>query len=224
MPTPAGSAASPRYAIAWPVWLAAIALAALLIAYPPFNVISKKEVAANRAALAGADAFDPAVFAERFWSDKLQPAAATAPDLAPVLSALRNDPAAAVETHARSVGLGGTAYFFLKGGGRVTAVERSRILVEIDGAVIALRTGPVFGNAVRDGTGLIDVNEVPGLTEFNALSAELNRLLEQRIQPALTAAVVGSTIQFSGCAEAPQSLPAGRPLLTFIPVHVEVKP
>jgi hypothetical protein len=77
---------------------------------------------------------------------------------------------------------------------------------------------------VRDGCGLLDVNQVPGLAEFNALSAELNRLVEARVQPPLKTVAVGATITFAGCAEAPESLPAAGPLLTFIPVTAEVTP
>jgi predicted lipoprotein len=129
-----------------------------------------------------------------------------------------------VQTHGHRVGLGNAAYYFARGSGLVTAVERNRILVEISGAVVAIRTGPVFGNSVRDGCGLLDVNDVPGLAEFNALSAELNRLVEERVQPALKGATVGATLTFAGCAEAPETLPAGGPLLTFIPVQVELAP
>ena len=65
---------------------------------------------------------------------------------------------------------------------------------------------------------------MPGLTEFNALSAELNRLIEERVQPALKSVAVGATIRFAGCAEAPESLPASGPLFTLIPVQAEVLP
>ena len=58
-------------------------------------------------------------------------------------------------------------------------------LPEAESEIIAVRTGPVFGNTVREGTGLLDVNNFPGLQEFNALSAELNALIEKSVLPAL---------------------------------------
>lgn len=216
----------PRRAIPWaPLTAAAIALV-LLGLYPPFRVVSKRPApgATPGAAAAHPGAFAPAAFAERFWSTQLQPAAAQAPELAPILAALRRDPAEASRAHARRVGLGSAAYYFARGSGRIAAIERSRVIVEIDGARVALRTGPVFGNVVRDGCGLLDVNQVPGLAEFNALSAELNRLVEERVQPVLRAAAVGATLRFAGAAEAPEALPADGPLLTLVPVHAEVLP
>jgi predicted lipoprotein len=209
----------------WPIVVALVALVGLLIAFPPFHVVSQR-ARAEAASAAAAQAFDPAAFAATFWEAKLQPAARHAPALAPLLADLRRDPAAAVERHGRRVGLGSAAYFFARGTGRVTAVERSRLLVEVDGALVAVRTGPVFGNVVRDGCGLLELNQAPGLTEFNLLSAELNRLVEARVQPPLRAGIaVGATVTFAGCAEAPETLPAaGAPLLTFIPLQAEVTP
>jgi predicted lipoprotein len=209
----------------WP-WLASAGvLAVLLVVYPPFHVESRRAAVAPDPPGSPA-AFAPAEFAARFWTAELQPAASHAAELAPVLAAVQRDPVAAANAHAHRVGLGHAAFFFLRGSGRVTAVERSRLLVEVAGAIVAIRTGPVFGNVVRDGCGLLDVNQVPGLTEFNALSAELNRLVETRVLPTLKAAAkVGATVVFAGCAEAPESLPGnGAPLLTFIPLQAEVKP
>jgi predicted lipoprotein len=217
-------AVSPRFSVPWPAWAAAAIFVALLIVYPPFRIVSKNARSIHAAAGGAGAAFEPKVFAEKFWNERLQPAASQAPEATSVLSAFRKDTAAALKTHARRVGLGNAAYVFLRGSGRVTAVERSRVLIDVDGAVVALRTGPVFGNSVRDGCGLIDVNDVSGLTEFNALSGELNRLVEERVQPALKSVAVGAAIRFAGCAEAPETLPASGPLLTFIPVSAEVTP
>lgn len=219
--------AARRAPVRWP-WLAAgVALVGLFVIYPPFRVVTKPAPGTAAGSTPGvAAAFDPVAFATEFWSARLLPAAAGAPELAPLLADLRRDPAAAVSRHGRRVGLGHAAYFFARGTARVTAVERSRLLVEIDGAVVAIRTGPVFGNVVRDGCGLLEVNQAPGLAEFNAVSAELNRLVEAQVQPPLRAGVaVGATLVFAGCAEAPETLAsAGAPLLTFVPLHAEVKP
>ena len=206
----------------WPWVAAALALGAVLVAYPPVRIKVRHPVAAlYEPATTGAVAFDAPAFAAKFWSGPL--AAASAADGAVLLKNLRTDPAAALRG-ARRVGLGNAAYFFLNATGRVTAVERSRILVDVAGQLVAIRTGPVFGNVVRDGCGLLEVNQVPGLAEFNALSAELNRLVETTVQPKLAGLAAGATVTVVGCAEAPETVPADGPLLTVIPVRVEVKP
>ncbi len=209
-----------RLALPWPVWVAAAAFVGLLMVYPPFRVVSK----AARTTAVSDGAFEPKSFAENFWSETLLPATTEAADAAVVLTALKRDTAEALKTHAHRVGLGNASYLFIRGTGRVIEVERNRVSLDVDGAVIGLRTGPVFGNTIRDGSGLIEVNDVPGLTEFNALSAELNRLVEERVQPALKSLAVGATVRFAGCAEAPETLPASGPLFTLIPVQAEVSP
>lgn len=225
MTTSSRSNAPARGTFAWP-WIGlTLAVVVLLCLFPPFHVVSRQP--ALSAAPTGGAAFDPVAFVARFWSEQLQPAAGRAAALAPILAELRRDPAAAVQQHARSADLGGTAYFFSRGSGRVTAVEKSQVVVAVDGAeggTIAIRTGPIFGNAVRDGCGLLEVNRVPGLAEFNAVSAELNRLVEERVLPPLRhAAKVGGRITFAGCAAAPDGPGAGA-LLAFIPVQAEVTP
>ena len=122
----------------------------------------------------------------------------------------------------------GTAYYFVRGSGRVIARDRNYLNVALDGAesaVVAIRIGPVFGNAVRDGSGVLDVNSFPGLQEFNALAAELNALVEKQVLPALREkANVGTVVHFAGCAEAPEMVGGpGDPILTVIPVEAGVR-
>lgn len=198
----------------------------LLVAFPPVRIVRLRPASLPTAPAGDAApaAFVPVAFAEAVWASQFLPAAARAPELAPVLEAWIRDPAAAAERHGHRVGLGSASHFFVRGSGRVVAVERSRVMIDVGGSLVAIRTGPVFGNAVRDGCGLLDVNQVPGLAEFNAVSAELNRLVEQRVQPPLKALAAGARVQFAGAAEVPETVPADGPLLTFIPIRAEVSP
>lgn len=171
-------------------------------------------------------AFNPVEFAARFWTETLPPARAKAVNAAMLAAALRRDPNEAVRLHAQAVGLG-TPYFFVRGTGRVIAVERNTVILELEGgegATIALETGAIFGNTVRDGPGLLNLNDFPSLADFNALSAELNRLVEERVLPALRRqAAVGLRIEFAGCAEAEAPVVAGKPLLALVPLFAEVR-
>jgi predicted lipoprotein len=80
----------------------------------------------------------------------------------------------------------------------------------------------VFGNVVRDASGLLDPGEFSNSQHLNAISAQLNRIVEQRVIPRIKElSVVGQKIQFVGCAEAPDD---GRdmPLLKVIPLDVSL--
>lgn len=198
----------------------ALAVVALVWFFPLWRVVPL--AAPDRADVA----FNPAEFAAQFWTKTLLPARGRAVDATVLAAGLRRDPVEAARLHARAIGLG-TAYYHLRGTGRVAAVERNRIVLALEGpeeATVALETGAIFGNTVRDGTALLNVNDFPSLTEFNAVSAELNRLVEERVLPELRRhAVVGARIEFAGCAEATAPV-AGQPLLTLIPLFAEVRP
>jgi len=172
----------------------------------------------------GAGVADVSSAADKFWNEQLP--AARAADVAVVLAALQKNPQTAIKTYACTVGLG-AAYFFVSGEGRVVARERNAVRLAVgtgaDAPVVELQTGPVFGNTVRDGTGLLDVNRVSSLQDFNALAAELNQRVEARILPALRErAQPGTRVSFTGCAEAVEPVP-GQPLLTIVPTRAEVR-
>jgi len=176
--------------------------AVLLYFLPLFHVVPLDQAGTR----ADAVAFDPAAFVDRFWAERLIPGAARAVDASELLAAVQQDHQAARRTHGRSVGLGGGYYYFIAGAGCVVSVERNSVGLSLrDGQTqvqVSLETGNIFGNAVRDGTGLLNVNDFPNSQDFNALSSEINRRIEQHVLPALRKrAAVGTTVRFVGCAE-----------------------
>jgi predicted lipoprotein len=202
---------------------AAGAVAVGLWFFPPFHVVSLN----TGGTAAAGSAFDAPAAAARVWATDLPAAARRAVELRSFAALLRENTEAARKKYAKAAGLG-TAYYFVRGTGEVTARDRNYLRVALDGAdsaVVAIRIGPVFGNTVRDGCGLLEVNSFPGLQEFNALAAELNALVEKTVLPALRdKAVVGAKISFAGCAEAPEAAGGpGEPLLMLVPVEAEVR-
>jgi predicted lipoprotein len=151
-------------------------------------------------------AFDTVAFVDRFWAERLIPGAARAVDAAELVAAVQRDRQSARRAHGRSVGLGGVYYYFVAGIGRVVSVENDSLRLSLrDGqsqVQVSLETGNIFGNAVRDGTGLLNINDFPNSQDFNAVSSEINRRIEKRVLPELRKlAAVGATIRFVGCAE-----------------------
>lgn len=209
--------------------LLAVGLAVFLYFFPLFHVVSlqTQAAAAATAAAAAPAAFDPVTAAARIWQTELPAAIPRAVELKDLAPALRANAETAKTQFAKSAGLG-AAYFFLRGSGKVVSRDRNTLQLAPAGAateIVALRIGPIFGNTVRDGSGLLDVNSFPGLQEFNDLSAALNARVEKEVLPVLRdRAVVGAMVHFAGCAEAPESAAeAGEPLLKIIPVQAEVR-
>jgi predicted lipoprotein len=188
--------------------------------YPPFRIVRLGQAAQKHTR----SAFDAPAFARAFWDQTLLPARARAVSATELLNGLAQDPAAAQRRFGRALGLTAAVCFYIRGSGRIVAIEKDGIGVALDegpaGTGVRLSTGLLFGNTIRDATGLLDVNAFPNSQDFNAISAELNRIVEAQVLPALRdRAAVGKRIRFTGCVEletgaVPQILPV-------VPVQVE---
>jgi predicted lipoprotein len=151
-------------------------------------------------------AFNAAEFAKDFWTHQLTPALTSAAQADAVLAAINENPQQAREQFGRSVGLGRSYYYYLRGSGTIVSIDGQNVGVSVGEesktADIVLPTGLLFGNAVRDATGLLDASEFPNSQNFNDISRELNRIVETLVLPPLKEqAKVGRRIHFVGCAE-----------------------
>jgi predicted lipoprotein len=176
--------------------------AALLVKFPLFHVVPLEQAAMRQQV----DVFNPKEFAERYWTTRLVPRLADAHDAATVLAALETNPAQARSQFGRTVGLGRSTYFLLRGEGTIFSVDKNAIGVALAEAErepdLLITTGPVFGNAVRDAPGAITAGELSRSQDFNDLAAELNLLVENRVEkPLAEHAHVGSHVRFVGCVE-----------------------
>lgn len=193
-----------------------VAVAGVLVwLFPLFHVVPLKGIQEQQRAAE----FDAAAAAAQFWEAKLLPATARAVEVKDLLSALAADANVAPLSQDGAVGSG---TFLVKGKGRVTSVEEEAVVVAVDGttAKVKLFTGLLFGNTVRDATGLLDVSAYANSQDFNDLSTQLNKLVETRISPELRRqATVGRTIRFVGCAELEAGTNADG--LSIVPVRVE---
>lgn len=187
--------------------------------FPLFHVVPLKQ--AQAAKVQGV--FNAADFAEKLWREQLPACLERAPEAAVVLSGLAGDFKQAVTNHGRLVGMSDTAYFLMRGTGVVVSVESAGIGVALHGQETDLKfkTGLLFGNTVRDATGLVDANQFPNSQEFNDLSTALNQLVERRVLTAAkTNASVGRPLRFVVCAEVAEDDAGERPL-KVIPLSVE---
>jgi predicted lipoprotein len=206
-----------------PTIIAAAVLLALCWAFPPFHIRSLKE---TQAAHSNAQ-FNSTNFVERFWTEKLIPAAERATDASKVLEAIEADPAKAREQFGRSVGISSSFYFFLRGAGRIVRVTEDEIGLSLrsegDAVDISIPLGLVFGNAVRDATGLLDSSNYPNAQEFNDISANLNLMVENNVLPELQRiAKVGARVQFAGSVEVADDDEDLKPL-KLVPVLIKTE-
>ena len=204
-------------------WLLVIgATAGICWRFPLFHVVPLKIAAAEKAAAI----FDPKQFAETFWSGQLLPAISKSVKAEILVPAIQSNAAAAKKKFSRSIGTAENYFYFLSGSGKVVAVSDDEVSLNITGgtnAEIALPTGLIFGNALRDGTGLLDGNNFPNSQDFNGIAEALNHLAETRVLPKLKEqAKVGAKISFAGCAEVDDESTDLKPL-KVIPIQTSAE-
>ncbi len=118
-------------------------------------------------------------------------------------------------------------YYFLRGDGKVVSISDDAVSLAVSNgstnAEVAIQTGLVFGDAIRDGTGLLNVNDYPDSQNFNDISAALDNIAYTNVIPTLTRqAKIGSTVSFAGCAEVDDESTDLKPL-KLIPIQAQVR-
>jgi len=200
-----------------------LAIAGVCWAVPPvhFHSLKKQEQAQT------ATVFNAKDFVATFWPQTLLPATANAADAAKVLDAINSDPKKVREQFGRTVGVSSSYFLFIRGSGRVVSVASDSIGLSMKpagtDADIVVPIDFVFGNAVRDGTGLLDSSKYPNAQEFNDISAQLNDIVEKQVLPEFQRiAKVGGRVQFSGCAEVADESTDLKPM-KLMPISVKAE-
>ena len=200
--------------------IAAIFVAVFLYFFPLFHVVSLKEVQQQIAA----EEFDAAAYVDSFWTGALQDHLRNAVDAADLLAAFEEDFEGTAERFGHRLGLSGHSSYLVSGQGQIVAMDDFSVSIALqqDGlAAVLIETGPVFGNAIRDGSGLLNVSDFDNAQDFNALSAEINLRVEEEVLPVLKDnASVGATVRFVGGVEVSDM--AGSPsTMVLVPIKVE---
>ena len=187
---------------AMPLFISVALLVALCWAFPLFHVVPLAQAMKEKAAAI----FQPAAFAEKFWDERLPKSFDKAVKAGVLLPAIQLNAAEAKKKFSRNVGVSESYTYFVSGTGRVLAVNEDEIMLAVSvgatNAEVSLQVGLLFGNAVRDGTGLLQVSDYPNSQDFNGISEALNHIIETRVSPKLREqAKIGGTLHFVGCAE-----------------------
>lgn len=205
-------------------WLiATVAIAFICWRFPLFHFVPLKTAAAEKVAAT----FNATSFAENFWTKQLLASLDKTVKAEVLLPAIQADAAAAKKKFSRSVGLSEGYFYFVSGSGKIISVSDDEVLIAVTengtNADISFQTGLIFGNTLRDGTGLLNSSAYPNSQDFNDISAALNHIVETRVLPKVREqAKVGAKISFIGCAEVADETTDLKPL-KLIPIQTEVQ-
>jgi len=148
--------------------------------------------------------FDAAQYASTFWKSTLPGALGKAIDLTELTTLISANEAKAFDDHSHALGIGNLRYFLIKGKGAVESVKDDIVIIVLANSEqrIALATEFIFGNAIRDASGLINVNEFTNTMHFNNVSAEINKIVRETVLPEFKNNVkAGDLVVFTGAIE-----------------------
>lgn len=156
-----------------------------------YNSVYIKKLSVVKAATPAA--FDAVAFSKKLWNDQLPVRVNSAPGLDVLLAALQSNPDRAFEKYSHAIAIGNIRYSLVQAAGRVTAIDEDEVRVEVrQGATpvtVHLATEYVYGNAIRDASGLVDVKNFVNTTDLNNISESLNKQVKEQVLPPFKQAV-----------------------------------
>jgi predicted lipoprotein len=169
--------------------------------------------------------FDAGTYARDFWDNRLPAVLASAIDVNTLLPLLQSDMNLAVEQYGKRLGIGNTYYYLIKGEGLLLTAQEDRLMLQTsksgEQADIVIQTDFIFGNAIRDASGLVNVSQFVSTMEFNSVSSEINKIVSVEVISAFLEAVHESArVRFIGACEVDKEAPQLRPLV-IIPIRLE---
>jgi len=119
---------------------------------------------------------------------------------------LSSDPAKTFDVYSHALGIGNLRYFLIRGKGIIESVNENdvTVMLNVDSSkqTVTLATEYIFGNAVRDASGLININEFTNTMDFNNVSAEINKIIREKVLPSFKQSVKkGDVVEFTGAIE-----------------------
>ena len=150
--------------------------------------------------------FDAIAFSKKLWDEKLPARISSAVELTTFIKAAQSNPADAFSKYTNALGIGNYRYALIKTEGVVTVINEDDIILQIkieDSLMTAkLATEFIYGNGIRDASGLVEVKDFPNTMDLNNISEELNKMVRKTILPPFKSTVKkGDKIIVTGAIE-----------------------
>lgn len=150
--------------------------------------------------------FDAVEFSKKLWDEKLPGRLDSAVAFTALVEKLKSDPVGALEKNSNSMGIGNYRYSLVKLTGTATEIKDDAIAMQTrhgDSIInVTLATEYIYGNAIRDASGLLDIKDFTNTTDLNNISEQLNATVRNVILPPFKKSVkTGDTIEATGAIE-----------------------
>ncbi len=154
-------------------------------------------------------AFNAEHYAAKVWKEEIPEILANAPDITELIRNLESRKEHTLTKYGHKLGISKTCYFTVKGNARVVSIDEENLQLQLeDGRKVLLATSFIFGNAIRDGLGVVSVDDFLNMTDFNNVSIALNNRVKTQVIPDIKKSVkVGDQVVFAGALALNETTP-----------------
>ena len=97
----------------------------------------------------------------------------------------------------------------IKGDGKINAIDENEVAITTNDSAkqtFTIAIEFVYGNAIRDASGLVSLNSFSSTTDMNSFSEEINKIVRTEVLPGFkTKAKAGDNVKFAGAIELNQA-------------------
>ncbi len=175
-----------------------------------------------------AAAFDAAGFSKKLWDEQMPAKLDSAVSLTVLMNEIAKSPADGFNKYTNALAVGNYRYALVKTEGVITDVKEDEVLLDIttgDSVLhISLATEFVYGNAVRDASGLVQVKDYPNTSDLNSISEMLNKTVRTEVLPPFKTTVKkGNTVGVIAAVELNKEHIHWQGL-ELLPLRITIKP
>ncbi|MAU72755.1 MAG: hypothetical protein CML04_11735 [Pseudozobellia sp.] len=193
-----------------------LVLVALIVGYFSIEIRPLKELKNE------GETFDHVTYAQNYVNTELPTVYTDAIPLPELVQRLQSDKQGAFDEWSNAIAVGNIGYFLIQFTASVKDNSDDEYLLAIsDELIVRLQTEFIYGNAIRDASGLIDNKEFQNTSDLNAIAAEVNKMIRNTVIPPFKEkAEVGDTLQVIGAMEVNKKFP---PTNKFKVLPVQIK-
>jgi predicted lipoprotein len=169
-----------------------------------YNAVYFKKL--NAITKEGGQKFDANAYAASLWNTKMPGVIDAAIGLDQLLQSIKSDADQAFEKNTHALAIGNYRYAMVKMTGTVVAVHEDDFIIETDIAgskkQLLVTTEFIYGSAIRDASGLIDVKDFTNASDLNSIAEALNVTVKKTvIEPARKNLVTGVKLNLVAAVE-----------------------
>ncbi|AWK04718.1 hypothetical protein HYN56_10985 [Flavobacterium crocinum] len=175
-------------------------LAFLVIAFLAYNSVYFKKLSDVKKAQK--ESFDFKAYADSIYYKGILKSKKTIP-LTSLIASVKKDQKEAFKSYGNRLGIGNSAYFMIKSTGKIIDIKDGIYTVADEkNGVVFIDTKYIFGNDLRDASGLVKLTDFKTNAQFNKVSESLNEIVRNEVIPKEIKTVkLGDSISFSGAVK-----------------------